>query len=80
MTVRQVQLVECEQNAIKASIFKLNFFLTACTIAIIFTFNRVLLYNMAAVLLSGCVWFPQILSNAANGLRNSPKFKHVVIT
>jgi len=55
-------------------------FLTLISIGIIWHFNRIFLMNLATILLSGCIWFPQIVRNATYGTRNTPKFKHAILT
>ena len=53
--------------------------MTIGAIVVIWGFNRILLINSLTLILSGCLWFPQIIMNARNGVRNTPKLRHVVI-
>ena len=43
---------------------KLQLILTISSVLVIFGFNRIILSNSLTTLLSGCIWFPQILKNA----------------
>jgi hypothetical protein len=48
-------------------------------VVVIWGFNRILLINSVTFLLSGCIWFPQIIYNARNGIRNTQKMRHIII-
>ena len=52
--------------------------MTVSAILMIWYFDRVILLNSLTTLLSGCIWFPQILHNAKNGIRNTQKMRHIV--
>lgn len=55
-----------------------SFGMTIIAVLMIWFFDRVILLNSLTTLLSGCVWFPQIVYNAKNGVRNTQKMRHVI--
>lgn len=44
----------------------------------VYYFESIILSNTWTTILSGCIWFPQILKNARYGNRNTPKLRHAM--
>lgn len=66
-------------NFAEQLIFKVYFLVYLLVIPLVYFFEDVLLSNLWTTLLSGCIWFPQIIKNARCGNRNTPKMRHAIL-
>ena len=56
----------------------LNFSMIFCAVGMIWYFDRLIVLNSVSTLVTGCIWFPQIVHNAKHGVRNTLKLRHVI--
>lgn len=78
VTQKQIQKFSDDMQS-ERSLIKLYALLSFIVLPVVYFFEEIILSNMLTTLLSGCIWFPQILKNARYGNRNIPKLRHVIL-
>jgi hypothetical protein len=78
-TLLKMRMICNSDNFAQQYIFKLYFLVYMLVIPLVYYFEEILLSNLWTTLLSGCIWIPQILKNAAHGNRNTLKMRHAIL-
>jgi hypothetical protein len=78
-TLLKLRMISDIDNYAQQNIFKLYFLVYLLVIPLVYYFEEVLMSNLWTTMLSGCIWFPQIIKNARHGNRNTPKMRHAML-
>lgn len=78
-TLYIMRKVENNRDDIPQLTFRFNIMIGIICIILIIWFERIILNNFLTTLLSGCIWFPQIIKNAHEQSKGTPKLRHAFL-